>query len=522
MTEGNAQTYSKLAGGRPSASQYRLAAKSVLDFPNRFVGPERCGECHAIQYQKWKRSRHAQTLRFPGEHPEVNNDLKKKLYGSQASILPDGIMPDDIYVTVGTPRTKYGFIDKWLVRGSYHVRDGLLSDLSGTIVAGGNQFSRGWAQWLTPEKAKEIQKVIPDFPTELSKFGPSASHQWGMTSYGSTYEQTLLFQSATSYCEVCHSFKFDFKSKDEFFKALGNAKELQKHTISRGITCEECHGAGGHLVGAESNGFQTNCERCHQRSNFVESDYKLPSAQGKLEKGFNITADKKPIGYVLSIEGADSFITVNHVERAYAYGLRAVGPAHYGPGRYANGTDSTGHLNAMGKELLRTMDRLDMILDVTHLCDEAFWDALDLYKGPIWASHNNCRAFVDHNRQFSDEMIKALIERGAVIGIALDAWMMVPNWVRGESTPRGMNCGMEIMANNIDHVCQLAGNANHVAIGSDLDGAFGTEQCPYDLVTIADLQKIFPILQYRGFTDDAINRIASGNWIEFLRKHLPE
>lgn len=219
-------------------------------------------------------------------------------------------------------------------------------------------------------------------------------------------------------------------------------------------------------------------------------------------------ADKKPIGYVLSIEGADSFITVNHVERAYAYGLRAVGPAHYGPGRYANGTDSTGHLNAMGKELLRTMDRLGMILDVTHLCDEAFWDALDLYKGPIWASHNNCRAFVDHNRQFSDEMIKALIERGAVIGIALDAWMMVPNWVRGESTPRGMNCGMEIMANNIDHVCQLAGNANHVAIGSDLDGAFGTEQCPYDLVTIADLQKIFPILQYRGFTDDAINRIA--------------
>ena len=86
LGEGNAQKYTK-----PSASQYRLAAKSILDYPNKFVGPERCGECHAVQYQKWKRSRHAQTVRFPGEHPEVDNDLKKKLYGSDASILPDGI-----------------------------------------------------------------------------------------------------------------------------------------------------------------------------------------------------------------------------------------------------------------------------------------------------------------------------------------------------------------------------------------------------------------------------------------------
>lgn len=233
-------------------------------------------------------------------------------------------------------------------------------------------------------------------------------------------------------------------------------------------------------------------------------------------------ADKKPIGYVLSIEGADSFITVNHVERAYAYGLRAVGPAHYGPGRYANGTDSTGHLNAMGKELLRTMDRLGMILDVTHLCDEAFWDALDLYKGPIWASHNNCRAFVDHNRQFSDEMIKALIERDAVIGIALDAWMMVPNWVRGESNSKRHELWYGDYGEQYRHVCQLPEMLTMLLSAVILDGAFGTEQCPYDLVTIADLQKIFPILQYRGFTDDAINRIASGNWIEFLRKHLPE
>lgn len=231
-------------------------------------------------------------------------------------------------------------------------------------------------------------------------------------------------------------------------------------------------------------------------------------------------ADKKPIGYLLSIEGADSFVTVKHLERAYNYGLRAVGPAHYGPGRYANGTDSSGCLNAIGKELLREMDRLGMILDVTHLCDEAFWETLSIYKGPVWASHNNCRAFVDHNRQFSDDMIKALIEREAVIGIALDAWMMVPGWVRGVSTPEGMRCNLEIMVNNMDHVCQLAGNVNHVAIGSDLDGAFGTEQCPYDLRTIADIQKVPVLLKNRGYNDSDIEQIASGNWIHFIRKAL--
>ncbi len=228
--------------------------------------------------------------------------------------------------------------------------------------------------------------------------------------------------------------------------------------------------------------------------------------------------DKKPVGYILSLEGADSIVTIQHLERAYEYGLRAVGPAHYGPGRYANGTDATGHLNEQGKELLRAMERLNMILDATHLCEEAFWDALDIFKGHIWASHNNCRALVDHNRQFSDDMIKALIERDAVIGAALDAWMIVPGWVRGISTPEGMQCNLYKVVDHIDHICQVAGNALHVAIGSDLDGAFGREQCPYDLHTIADLQTVPALLAERGYTEDEIDNIMCGNWLRFLKK----
>ena len=132
-----------------------------------------------------------------------------------------------------------------------------------------------------------MAKVVPGFPTEMKDFGGSGSHQWGETSYGASFEKEFLFQPASSYCEVCHAFKFDFKTKDEFFAALGDPKELQKHTISKGIACEECHGAGGHLVGAESNGFQTNCERCHQRSNFIPEDVNTEAGQGKIENGFN-------------------------------------------------------------------------------------------------------------------------------------------------------------------------------------------------------------------------------------------
>lgn len=238
----------------------------------------------------------------------------------------------------------------------------------------------------------------------------------------------------------------------------------------------------------------------------------------KMWDGSGNKQHKKPIGYVLSLEGADSLVTLDHLDIAYGYGLRAVGLAHYGPGRYADGTDSSGGLHAMGKSLLRKMEELNVILDATHLCDDAFWDALSAFNGPIWASHNNCRALVDHNRQFSDEMIRALIERKAVIGLALDAWMMVPGWVRGVSTPQSTNCSLETMLDHLDHICQLAGSAEYVAIGTDLDGAFGKEQCPYDIDTIADLQKLPELLSKRGYGDPEIKGIMHGNWLSFLRR----
>jgi membrane dipeptidase len=228
-----------------------------------------------------------------------------------------------------------------------------------------------------------------------------------------------------------------------------------------------------------------------------------------------------PIGYILSLEGADSIVNLSYLGRAYDSGLRAIGPAHYGPGRYSPGTGASGGLSAAGRELVKEMRRLGIVLDVTHLTDEAFWESLDLYDGPVWASHNNCRALVPHQRQFSDDQLKELIRRDAVIGAAFDAWMMVPGWVRGQTTPVETGCKIETIVDHVDHICQVAGTSRHCAIGSDLDGGYGTEQTPLDLDSIADLQHLPTILARRGYSHDDVTGIMHGNWIRKLSESLP-
>ncbi|HTL54752.1 MAG TPA: membrane dipeptidase [Candidatus Limnocylindrales bacterium] len=223
-----------------------------------------------------------------------------------------------------------------------------------------------------------------------------------------------------------------------------------------------------------------------------------------------------PIGYILSLEGADSLVSLHYLEIAYGQGLRALGPAHYGPGTYAQGTNASGGLGVKGKELLREMARLGIILDVTHLCDESFWEAMDVFHGRVWASHSNCRALVPHHRQLADDQIKHLIGRGSIIGCALDAWMLVPDWVRGKSTPAAVGLKLEHVVEHIDHICQIAGNARHVGLGTDLDGGFGREQTAADLDTIADLARIPELLKSRGYDERDVQQIAHGNFIRFL------
>jgi membrane dipeptidase len=223
-----------------------------------------------------------------------------------------------------------------------------------------------------------------------------------------------------------------------------------------------------------------------------------------------------PLGFLISMESADPIQTPAQLAQWQAAGVRAIGPAHYGPGRFASGTGTELGLTPEGVELIKEMDRLGVLLDLTHLSDAAFWQALEIYNGPVLASHNNCRALVPHQRQFSDDQLKAIFERGGVVGAALDNWMIQPGWERGVS--QNTTVSLADVVDHIDHICQLAGNTCHAAIGSDLDGGFGREQSPHDLDTIADLQKFSGLLEDRGHSPDDIAAIMHGNWLAFLRR----
>jgi membrane dipeptidase len=217
------------------------------------------------------------------------------------------------------------------------------------------------------------------------------------------------------------------------------------------------------------------------------------------------------------MEGADPVLTPDDLESWWQAGLRILSLSHYGNGRYSHGTGTPGPLNPDGPALLRGMERLGMVLDVTHLADEAMDQAFDRFGGAVIASHHNCRALVDRQRQLRDADVRRIAEREGVIGAAFDNWMLDPGCGQGPGNVR-RTATLEAVADHIDHVCQVAGSARHAALGTDLDGGFGTEQSPADLDTVADLQKLPTILERRGYSAADVRGVMHGNWLALMRR----
>ena len=229
-------------------------------------------------------------------------------------------------------------------------------------------------------------------------------------------------------------------------------------------------------------------------------------------------APNEPIGLMLAMESADAIMDPDQVAEWYERGLRMVSIQHYGVSSYAHGTGTEGGLLPRAKPLLDALKEAGIIVDLTHTTDQGFWETLEAYDGPVCASHHNCRALSPGQRQLTDDMIKAIAERGGVIGAAFDVWMLDPNWQREVPCyEQRTEATLETVVDHIDHISQLLGNCNHSGIGTDLDGGFGQEQSPNDLNTIADLQKLPDVLGNRGYSEADIDKVLHENWIRLLK-----
>jgi len=227
-----------------------------------------------------------------------------------------------------------------------------------------------------------------------------------------------------------------------------------------------------------------------------------------------------PVGIVILMEGADGIQTPQEVEDWFAWGVRLIGPAWAGT-RYCGGTREPGPLTKLGYALLDRMADLGMVLDISHMDHQSARQALDHYAGQVIASHSNAEALITGipiNRHLKDETIHQLIERQGVMGIMPVNHCLDWHW-RDHGGRESV--GLDKYIAQIDHVCQIAGDTQHVAIGTDFDGGFGVELFPYELDTIADLPKLIPHLEEKGYNQDDIERIFHGNWLKILKNNLP-
>jgi len=231
---------------------------------------------------------------------------------------------------------------------------------------------------------------------------------------------------------------------------------------------------------------------------------------------------KRPVGLVPLMEGADGVRHVDELSAWHDRGGRVIGLAWAGT-RYSGGTREPGPLTEDGRRLLRAMAEFGFILDLSHMDEQAALEALDLYEGPIIASHVNCLALLPDfhtNRHFSDRVLLGIIERGGIIGNVLLNSFLKPGWSLKKGSKRE-EVPLDVYAAHIDHICQLAGDAMHSGIGSDFDGGYGVQSVPPDIDSVADLQKLMPLLIRRGYSEKDAENVLGLNWLNFLQENLP-
>lgn len=228
-----------------------------------------------------------------------------------------------------------------------------------------------------------------------------------------------------------------------------------------------------------------------------------------------------PVGLVILMEGAEA---INHPEELLEWrqaGVQMIGPAWAGT-RFCGGTGEPGPLTKDGYALLESMAEFGFTLDISHMDEQATLQALDFYPGTIIATHANVKALLPEtqsNRFLSDRVIKGVVERNGIIGITPFNSFLKDDW---KKTDAKSDVSIDSVVNHIDYICQVAGKSNHVGIGSDFDGGFGVQSTPAEIDSVADLQKVIPLLKNIGYQEKDIKKIMGGNWVSYLENNLPE
>jgi membrane dipeptidase len=253
---------------------------------------------------------------------------------------------------------------------------------------------------------------------------------------------------------------------------------------------------------------------------FIRSASDLDEVLASQQKA-EYSGQEYPVGLLPLMEGADCILDFSELEEWWELGLRFIGPAWAGT-RFCGGTKEPGPLTKDGRKLLDAMADLGFTLDLSHMDEPAVLEALDIYPGQLVATHANCLALMpeyEFNRLLSDRVIHGLLERDGMIGVVPFNTFLKDGWLIGKSDREEVS--LDRLVAHIDHICQIAGDARHVGIGSDFDGGFGWQSTPFEIDTIADLQKLVPLLLARGYSEEDAAAILGGNWINQLHRSLP-
>ncbi len=227
------------------------------------------------------------------------------------------------------------------------------------------------------------------------------------------------------------------------------------------------------------------------------------------------------MGILNLIEGSEGLGSLDELEEWWQLGARLLGPVWAGT-RFCGGTLEGKGFSSEGRQLLGALAEIGYILDVAHMNDLSMSTALEEFEGTVICSHANCRWLLQNpanQRHLSQDNVKRMVDRGGVIGVMPYARFLRTDW---DARDPSRQVSLEDLADHVDAICQIAGSAENVGIGTDFDGGFGWPCVPVDVQSIEDMQKLAPILQKRGYTLEQVEAIYHGNWERILNQALPE